>query len=440
VQAVSSGDGYELHFWDAWASGTPSPSYYLALPTETALLAPIAVEEDETTSWGTQDNHYDYIAIYHRSLRDVAPDAVTRLLDHRAAQGLRVAEVDVQDVYDEFSYGRVDPEAIRAFLTYAYHHWNQGEEPPRFVLLVGDGHYDFKGVTGTPLPNLIPPYLFDIDPWIGETAADNRFVSADGPDDYLPDMAIGRIPANTQADVAAVVAKILAYEDPAVTPDGDWQKQVYFVADDKDNSAGNFHALSDETRLNRLPLDYDDHTIYYRSDGSLDEPAEMMTAIKQAFNDGALLLQWFGHASRFRWGSVSGIWNLYEPANLAPHNRLPFTLAYSCWAGYFINLYANVQTLGETHVLQPGRGAVADLSPSGLHVGSALVTLNQGMAKAIFQDRIRTVGEAVNAGKRYYYANSASWHDVIDTSVLFGDPATRLRLPAVLQYLPLIAR
>ena len=61
---------------------------------------------------------------------------------------------------------------------------------------MGDGHYDFTGVTTT-LPNLIPPYLDNLDPWIGETAADNRFVTVDGPNDILPDMHMGRIPAQT---------------------------------------------------------------------------------------------------------------------------------------------------------------------------------------------------------------------------------------------------
>ena len=76
-----------------------------------------------------------------------------------------VAKVDIQDVYDEFSGGRVDPEALRTFLTYAYLNWNWGGQPPAYVLLVGDGHYDFKGALRPDLPNLIPPYLLDIDPY-----------------------------------------------------------------------------------------------------------------------------------------------------------------------------------------------------------------------------------------------------------------------------------
>ena len=158
------------------------------------------------------------------------------LLEHHTDQGLRVAKVDVQDIYDAYSGGLVDPEAIRSFLAYAYRNWNGGggltkpPAPPKYVLLVGDGHYDFKGVTRTGLLNLIPPYLIRIDPRIGETAADNRYVSVDGPSDFMPDMAIGRIPAQTSADVTAVVDKIIAYEDPNVAHGGDWQNRVTFVA------------------------------------------------------------------------------------------------------------------------------------------------------------------------------------------------------------------
>ena len=291
TQAVHADPTYTLHFWDADIP-TPSPSYFLS--TRDKLAAPQAIEPDVVSTWGTPSHQADYIAIVHPSLWN----AIQPLLDHRAAEGLQVAKVDVQDVYDEFSYGRRDPEAIRSFLSYAYHHWNAGGARPQYVLLVGDGHYDFTGVSGTTLPNLIPPYLIHIDPWLGETAADNRYVSVDGPDDYMPDMAIGRIPAMTAADVTAVVNKIIAYETTA--PGGAWQERVVFVADNNLDPAGDFHAFSDDVRLNWLPAAYDDRTIYYNRD--YFSGGEMRTAIKAAFNEDALLLQWFGHGSRFRMG------------------------------------------------------------------------------------------------------------------------------------------
>lgn len=415
VQSERSGAEYVLHVWD---TDRPAAAYFMT--SVAALAPPLAIEPDTPSNWRAPDHAYDYIAIVHRTLSE----AIQPLLDHRSAEGLRVARVDVQDIYDEFSGGRVDPEAIRSFLSYAYHRWNHGTAPPAYVLLVGDGHYDFTGVSGTRLPNLIPPYLMSVDPWLGETAADNRYVSVDGPDDYLPDMHIGRLPARDAADVIAVVDKIIAYETGA--PGGSWQQRVVFVADDFDDEAGDFHSLSDEARVNWLPPAYDDRAIYYRRDAASGD--EMRAAIKSAFDDGPLLLQWFGHASRFRWGSVS-MFNIFDPPSLAANSRWPLTVTYACWSGYFINLANDRQSLAETLLLTPERGSIADLSPSGLHLGEALIFLNQGITAAIFQDRVERLGEAVDAGKLSFFATSSVWHDVIDTSILFGDPALRLRLP-----------
>ena len=174
--AQLDGTTYTQHFWDANLAG---PTYYLS--TDAKLATPKAIEQpvqDGTPSLLTSPaNQADYIAIVHRDLWD----AIDPLLDHRSDDdGFAVAKVDVQQIYDEFSYGRRDPEAIRSFLAYAYRSWkgtSGNAEAPQYVVLVGDGHYDFTGVSGTTLPNLVPPYLLDIDPWIGETAADNRFVS-----------------------------------------------------------------------------------------------------------------------------------------------------------------------------------------------------------------------------------------------------------------------
>jgi hypothetical protein len=54
--------------------------------------------------------------------------------------------------------------------------------------------------------------------------------SLDDKDDR-PDMAVGRIPAQTAEQVADVVAKTLAYEQDPVAPE--WSGRALFVADDK---------------------------------------------------------------------------------------------------------------------------------------------------------------------------------------------------------------
>lgn len=437
TQPSGSGSQWSIDFWDQWAASAAAPSYFVT--TDGALLAPLAIERDLPSKLLSPNNSADYIAIVHASLAS----AVQPLLDRRTAEGLRIKKVDVQDIYDEVSGGMVHPEAIRTFLTYAYQQWNQGGAPPRYVLLVGDGHYDFKNHMGANLPNLIPPYLAYVDPFLGETAADNRYVSVDGPDDFLPDMHIGRIAAKTAADVTAYVNKVAAYE---AAPAGAWQQRVIFVADNKDDTAGNFHTLSDDVRLNWLPEPYDDTAIYYRMNTSLDTGAKMRSAIKAAMNNGAGYLQWFGHASQFRWGSVS-MFDILDPATLNSTAQMPFVAHYGCWSGYFIAIQGsplynrNEQSLGEVLTLTPNRGAIADLSPTGLHLGSALLNLNRGLVKAIYQDGVVRVGEAVDAGKLFFYQSGSPWVDLLDTTVLFGDPALQLRVPRLGQhfvYLPML--
>jgi hypothetical protein len=430
VAAQPEGGSYAVTF----AGQDPAAAYYLA--AETALLAPVSLRLDAGSAWRSPAHSADYIAVVHRSLWD----AVQPLLDHRAAEGLRVAKVDIQDVYDEFSGGRVDPEALRTFLAYAYETWNAGGDPPAYVLLVGDGHYDFKGALRPGLPNLIPPYLADVDPFIGETAADNRYASVDGPNDFLPDMAIGRIPAKTPAEVTAVVGKILAYETAA--PPGAWQDRAVFVADNKSDPAGNFHSFSDQSRA-LVPPAYDTPAIYYKAGAASDTAAEMTGALLSAFDAGALYLQWFGHASRTFWGNDK-LWELNDPPKLAPNTALPFTASYGCWSGYFINVIGSSQyggseaSLGETLLLTPGRGSVADFSPTGLHIGADLIGLNEAMIDALLVKRIARVGLAVDGAKAAYFARGSGALDLIDTQVLLGDPATRLKLPDTAVYLPLI--
>jgi hypothetical protein len=435
-QAVNGAAPYEIRFWDAWNTGDPAAQYFLT--TDAALMTP-TVEPDVYANLRDPGRVADYIAIVHRDAnanRDLWA-AIQPLLDLRAGQGLRVAKVDLQDVYDEFNHGFLHPNAIRDFLKYAYNNWNAGQAPPKYVLLVGDGTYDFKNVLkqDSLLPNLLPPYLIDIDPWMMETAADNRFVTFDGPADYMPEMAIGRIPARDITEVQAVVTKILDYEDTTKTPNGAWQSNVYYTADENSGYVGYFHNWSKLSR-DLLPAPYADAAIYFGltspfTGAPLNSTAAMNSAINTAFNSGAVFLQWFGHASQFRWGYSISMYNIFQPATLTANTRLPFTASFSCLAGWFINMIAtgNGQSLAERLILEPHKASIADLSPSGYHYGEALVKLNQGLTRALFIDHVTTVGDAVNAAKLYYDTQSGVAKDVVDTTVLFGDPALKLRLP-----------
>ena len=116
--------------------------------------------------------------------------------------------VDVQDIYDEFGYGIVSAAAIHDFLAYAYTNWKTPTTPPpSYVVLFGDGNYDPKNHMYGRV-SYIHPYLAPADPWIIETAADNRYVTLVG-NDTLPDMMLGRISVNDTTEAGIMVNKII---------------------------------------------------------------------------------------------------------------------------------------------------------------------------------------------------------------------------------------
>ena len=72
--------------------------------------------------------------------------AAQPLLEQRRGQGLESMSVAIEDVYDEFGYGEAHPEAVKAFLEYAFHSLGAG------AALRGAArrrHLDFKNSLGT---------------------------------------------------------------------------------------------------------------------------------------------------------------------------------------------------------------------------------------------------------------------------------------------------
>ena len=193
-----------------------TPRRYLA-QSPARRLTPLSIALDQPSNLqaarpGRRLHHH-----HARGLqgRDAAPGVTLR-----TNQGLRVQVVDVQDIYDEFGGGLMSAEAIRDFIAYAYNNWTK--PAPKSILLVGDATYDLRHYKYA-APTFIPPYLAMVDSTTGETAADNRFVAVTlGPTGYdiLPDLDIGRLPANSPAETTAMVNKILAYEALAPDPPG----------------------------------------------------------------------------------------------------------------------------------------------------------------------------------------------------------------------------
>jgi hypothetical protein len=390
---------------------------------------PTSILADNPSDLHSQTNGADWIAITHADFYD----DILPLASFRQSQGQRTFVVDVQDVYDEFNSGVMDPAAIHDFLAFAYANWSP--PAPQFVVLVGDGHYDPKDNLGYGEPVYIPPYLADVDPWLVETGSDNRYVTLVG-NDRLPDMHIGRLPVKTQAEISAMVNRIITYEQNP--PQGGWNANVLFVADALDPAAGDFAALSDDVADNYLPQPpYIAEKIYYET-GSFTNADSTRQEVINAVNSGRLLVSYVGHASVQWWGnSGEQLWNTAAIAALTNSDRLSFFVPMTCMDGYFIKPSApgsDDSALGEMIVRSVNSGsglntgAVASWSPAGLGIASGHDYLEKGLFLALFYNDISQLGPATTYAKQYLYNNTSLYHDLIDTYILFGDPATKLQV------------
>jgi hypothetical protein len=339
--------------------------------------------------------------------------AVRPLLNQRQLQGLRVAAVDVQDIYDEFGDGRVDPEAIRAFVAYSYQYW----APPAlsYVVLVGDGHYDFLDHYGYGAANYVPPYLGMFDPWWGETAADNRYAAVVG-DDVLPDVMLGRLPVTSPAEAAAVAAKIVAYEREPMP--GVWNARHVFVADRID-VAGNFRRDLEEAIAAFIRDPWVGVRIY-RDDLPASVARENILA---AWDHGALLISYMGHSFWHGW-SEDILLHVSDVPTLRNGQRLPVMLSMTCFTGFYH--HPEYGTLDEELVRHQGGGAIGALGSSGLGLQSGHRRLHQGFYRVALGDSTVQFGRAVVAAKLDLHAQTDAYDELLDTYHLFGDPAMAL--------------
>ena len=211
------------------------------------VQTPLSVVRDTVVDLRSVSNGADYIVIAPQQFIT----ASQTLASYRATQGLRTMTVDLQDVYDAFNFGIPDAEAIRDFLAYAYASWTA--PAPSYVVLIGDGHFDPKDNYGWHEPSPLPPYLARSIPGSARQLRTIATSVSMESNDQLPDMFIGRLPANSLQEATAMVDKVIAYEQP--TTAGAWQGSLLFVADNAD-TAGNFAADSDSVADYYVPAPY----------------------------------------------------------------------------------------------------------------------------------------------------------------------------------------
>ncbi len=223
--------------------------------------------------------------------------------------------INLNDIYFYFGSGVKDPVAIRNFIRYAYYNWSGAR--PAYVLLFGDGHYDYRNLA-LPDTNRVPPFEISANLEIDSRESDNFYVdinfSSTGFGSIQPDLAVGRMPAESALDARRMVDKLKAY---AENPERDgWQTLMTFVADDEMTSSSSsewFHQSQTETmaelnELNKFIKRKIYLTAYESIPGGFGRvKPEANQAIIDQLNEGTLLINYAGHGSPTAWAHESAL-------------------------------------------------------------------------------------------------------------------------------------
>lgn len=333
--------------------------------------------------------------------------------------------VNIDQLYNQFSYGEKTPLAIREFLK-AYHPVHQ----PEYLLLIGRafGIYNTQRAGGTSYFYRNNPAIFpfqDLVPVFGYPYSDNQYAVGLDPNDPLrQDIAIGRLPARNPEDVANYLDKIK--EKDALGVQEPWQKNIIHLGGGRSAfELERFFNFMETFRLvaEDIYLGGEVTTFRKRSNATVE-----LINISEEVNEGASLVTFFGHAAPSATDIDIGFASIDE-MGYRNAGKYPVLLLNGCDAG---NAFGGAYTFGEDWINTPNRGASNFLAHSDIGIDIYLRRYSESFYAKAFADSsliYQSVGKVkLESDKRLYerYGTAEVNRSHANQMVMLGDPAVRI--------------
>lgn len=405
VEPGPSGLDYTLTFHDR----TYGPARYAAVADDALhKLKPSAIVPNRISDLRSTSNRGEYLIIAPDTLRNQAAVLASR----RSLQFGSAMAAITSDIYDEFNHGLPSDRAVRDFIEYAYLHW---QEPPAHVLLMGEGSWDPKNISGRSRPDLVPAHFTRTD-FAGPVADDNWYACVSG-DDLLPDLTVGRLAVSTTGQYANWEAKGGYYEQERVVDQ--WRRDFMLIAGWPLNPGDEFHGPSDDLARSLDPRFTFSRVYHGPGQNTIQDLIDQ-------FNEGSAVAGYYGHGGGQVWSHNSFLTNNEVP-RLNNWGRWPFVIAATCYSGAFD--VPDTTTLGQ-ELLRAQGGAIGVLASSGPSWGN---TMEWSAFDAVNLHGQRLQGDIVLSAKYQLaggYPPSGYVAEMISSFNLLGDPGVRLTLAA----------
>lgn len=371
---------------------------------------------------------------------------------HQAHDGLRVAVVRADQVYNEFSSGTPDATAYRRFMKMLYDRAQTDNQAPRYLLLFGDCAWDNRMLSNTWRNQSPADYLLCYE-------SENSFSSTTSyvMEDYFgllddgegqnilrekSDLGIGRFPVTTVAQAKAMVNKTLSHLNREHS--GNWRNIVMVLGDDGDRNehmdnandvARVIELYNPEMEVRKVMWDAYNRVSEARNN-TYPEVYQLLTA---QMNNGAMVFNYTGHANPMSL-SHEYVLNLKDfKQTTKPHYPLWVTAA--CDVMPFDGVSENI---GETAVLNANGGALAFYGTTRTVYANQNLIMNRYFTKHLFacdaQGQRNRLGDAIRMAKGdivggnmdlAYLENKLHYALLGDPALVIGAPLNHVVLDSI---------
>lgn len=416
---------------------------FVAFSTTSSYPAPTVVGSVENQNLHGLDS-LDMVIIVPRSGKLTAE--AQRLADaHESVDGLRVAVIPADKIYNEFSSGAPDATAYRRLLKMLYDRAASDDVAPRYLLLFGDCAWDNRMLSSAWRSSRPEDYLlcFQSENSFSDTECfimeDYFGLLDDGEGANLKmdktDVGVGRFPVTSVAEAKVMVDKSIAHLTNRYA--GSWKNVLTFVGDDGDN---NIHLEYSDNVANEMISRYPQVEVrkimtdaFQRVSTPTHNAYPVVTQmLTKQVNEGALVMNYTGHAAPYSF-SHEFILLLDDFAGFRGTN-LPLWVAAACDVMPFDGRTENI---GETTLLNPNGGGVAFFSTTRTVWARENSYMNRWFMTYLLDSdasgRANRVGDAVRLAKTQLISSGIESSNHRQNKLhyaLLGDPALTFASPA----------